>query len=57
MYRISGGTTWHAAGLLTQLRGTENETKLIMYALELIPELEQETDTKTGKTEELEVIK
>lgn len=46
---IGGGTTWHAAGLVTQLRGTENETKLAMYALKLFPKLEQETGVATGK--------
>lgn len=45
---LSGGTTWHAAGLLSQLRGTENETKLLSYAVELIPKLEQETGAATG---------
>jgi len=48
-FSVSGGTTWHAAGLVTQLRGTENETKLASYMIELIPKLEQETGVSTGK--------
>ncbi|MEO9240577.1 MAG: FAD-dependent oxidoreductase, partial [Jatrophihabitantaceae bacterium] len=27
--RLSGGTTWHAAGLVGQLRATENGTRLV----------------------------
>jgi len=27
--RLSGGTTWHAAGLVGQLRGFQNLTRLI----------------------------
>ena len=48
IFSISGGTTWHAAGLLTQLKGTEVETKFVTYALQLIPKLEEETGVSTG---------
>ena len=30
--RLSGGTTWHAAGLLTKLRATYNMTTIAAYA-------------------------
>ena len=45
---ISGGTTWHAAGLVNPLKGGINDTKLSQYAIELFPKLEQDTDTSTG---------
>ena len=48
-FSISGGTTWHAAGLVGQLKGTENETKAASYGVDLIPKLEQETGVATGK--------
>ena len=28
---LSGGTTWHAAGLVGQLRATESGTRLVQY--------------------------
>ncbi|MEE8283452.1 MAG: FAD-dependent oxidoreductase, partial [Alphaproteobacteria bacterium] len=33
--RLSGGTTWHAAGLVGQLRSHPNMTSLIRYSTEL----------------------
>ena len=33
--RLSGGTTWHAAGLVGQLRAHQNMTKLIQHSTEL----------------------
>ena len=45
---VSGGTTWHAAGLVNPLKGGINDIKLSQYATELYPKLEQETDTSTG---------
>ena len=45
---VSGGTTWHAAGLINPLKGGINDIKLSQYATELYPKLEQETDTSTG---------
>src|SRR5215207_8913009 len=41
--RLSGGTTWHAAGLVGQLRGFQNLTRLIRYSTELYSKLEAET--------------
>ena len=36
--RLSGGTTWHAAGLVGQLRSYQNLTRLIRYSTELYAE-------------------
>jgi 4-methylaminobutanoate oxidase (formaldehyde-forming) len=46
--RLSGGTTWHAAGLLGQLRATESGTRLVQYSVRLYGELEAETGLATG---------
>lgn len=46
--RLSGGTTWHAAGLVGQLRGFQNLTRLIRYSTELYAKLEAETGLATG---------
>ena len=42
------GTTWHAAGLLGQLRATECGTRLVQYSARLYGELEAETGLATG---------
>jgi len=46
--RLSSGTTWHAAGLVGQLRAQENLTRLIRYSTELYESLEAETGLGTG---------
>src|ERR1700749_1489565 len=46
--RLSGGTTWHAAGLLGQLRATESGTRLVQDSKQLYGELEAETVLATG---------
>ncbi len=46
--RLSNGTTWHAAGLVGQLRGHSSLTKLIRYSTELYASLEAETGQATG---------
>jgi 4-methylaminobutanoate oxidase (formaldehyde-forming) len=46
--RLTGGTTWHAAGLVGQLRGYQNLTRLIRYSTELYARLETETGLSTG---------
>ncbi|MGI9425607.1 MAG: FAD-dependent oxidoreductase, partial [Hyphomicrobiaceae bacterium] len=46
--RLSGGTTWHAAGLVGQLRAHQNMTRLIRYSTELYARLEAETGQATG---------
>jgi len=45
---IGGGTTWHAAGLLGQLRGTHTHTKLCVYGHDLYSRLEEEMGLGTG---------
>ena len=46
--QLSCGTTWHAAGLLGQLRATANLTRLAQYTIELFAGLEEETGQATG---------
>ena len=45
---LSGGTTWHAAGLVGQLRNHENLTRLIEYSTRLYAGLEEDTGQATG---------
>jgi glycine cleavage system aminomethyltransferase T/glycine/D-amino acid oxidase-like deaminating enzyme len=45
---LSGGTTWHAAGLVGPLRATEAGTRLVQYSAELYASLEDETGLATG---------
>ena len=45
---LSCGTTWHAAGLVGQLRSSSNLTRLIGYSVELYGRLEAETGQSTG---------
>jgi sarcosine dehydrogenase len=45
---LSGGTTWHAAGLVGQLRSSSNFTQLIRYSVDLYSRLEAETGQATG---------
>ncbi|MDP7439868.1 MAG: FAD-dependent oxidoreductase, partial [SAR324 cluster bacterium] len=45
---LTCGTTWHAAGLVGQLRATKNMTKLAQYTSELYATLEEETGQATG---------
>ncbi len=46
--QLTCGTTWHAAGLIAQLRATQNMTRLAKYSQELYGTLEEETGTATG---------
>ena len=46
--QLTCGTTWHAAGLIAQLRATKNMTRLAKYSQELYGELEAETGVATG---------
>ena len=46
--RLSSGTTWHAAGLVGQLRASESGTRLVQYSAELYARLEEETGQATG---------
>ncbi len=45
---LAGGTTWHAAGLVGQLRTSNSMTKINKYSVELYPRLEAETGVATG---------
>ena len=40
--QLTCGTTWHAAGLIAQLRATKNMTRLAKYSQELYQKLEDE---------------
>jgi 4-methylaminobutanoate oxidase (formaldehyde-forming) len=46
--QLTCGTTWHAAGLVTQLRATRRMTELAKYTGELFGTLEAETGQATG---------
>ena len=46
--QLTSGTTWHAAGLIGQLRATYNMTRLAAYSAELYDGLEAETGVATG---------
>jgi glycine cleavage system T protein len=40
---VTGGATFHAAGLIGQLRGSHNRTRMIMYSVELYARIGAET--------------
>jgi 4-methylaminobutanoate oxidase (formaldehyde-forming) len=46
--RLTCGTTWHAAGLVGQVRATRNATRMSRYGIELYASLERETGLATG---------
>ena len=46
--QLTCGTTWHAAGLIGQLRPSQNMTRLAKYSADLYVRLEQETGVATG---------
>lgn len=46
--KLTSGTTWHAAGLVGQLRGSRNMTRLAKYSADLYARLEEETGVATG---------
>ena len=46
--QLTSGTTWHAAGLIGQLRASYNMTKLAVYSANLYDGLEAETEVATG---------
>lgn len=46
--QLTCGTTWHAAGLVGQLRGSQNMTRLAKYSADLYAKLEEETGVATG---------
>ena len=46
--QLTSGTTWHAAGLIGQLRGSANMTRLAKYSTDLYVKLAAETGVATG---------
>ena len=46
--QLTCGTTWHAAGLIGQLRGSANMTRLAKYSADLYVKLAAETGVETG---------
>jgi len=46
--RLTSGTTWHAAGLIGQMRPNRNMTAMSKYGIELYSTLEAETGLATG---------
>jgi len=46
--QLTSGTTWHAAGLIGQLRASQNMTRLAKYSRDLYVRLEEETGIGTG---------
>ena len=47
-HQLSSGSTWHAAGLVGQLRSNANVTQLLGYSVALYDRLEAETGLATG---------
>ncbi|MEM7211270.1 MAG: FAD-dependent oxidoreductase, partial [Pseudomonadota bacterium] len=45
---MTSGSTWHAAGLVGQLRSSANITQMLGYSIELYRKLEAETGLATG---------
>ncbi|MGH6638630.1 MAG: NAD(P)/FAD-dependent oxidoreductase, partial [Polaromonas sp.] len=46
--KLTSGTTWHAAGLVGQMRPNRNMTQMSRYGIELYASLELETGLATG---------
>ncbi|MCE9555819.1 MAG: FAD-dependent oxidoreductase [Planctomycetes bacterium] len=46
--KVSGGTTWHAAGMVGRLRVSKSMTEVNKYSAELYARLEAETGLPTG---------
>ena len=46
--RLTSGSTWHAAGLVGQLRSSAAITQLLRYSVELYTGIEGETGLATG---------
>src|SRR6266446_4266510 len=46
--KLTSGTTWHAAGLVGQMRPNRNMTQMSRYGIELYAGLEKETGLATG---------
>lgn len=48
---LTSGTTWHAAGLVTQARGTDGTRRIVQRSLDVFRSLEQDTGFATGFVE------
>ena len=46
--RLTSGTTWHAAGLVSEIQGVPVMSELAKYGLDLMERLEDETNQNTG---------
>ncbi|TKT76110.1 FAD-dependent oxidoreductase [Aquamicrobium sp. LC103] len=46
--RLTSGSTWHAAGLVGQLRSSASITRVLKYSVELYKHLHEETGLETG---------
>src|SRR5690606_41413543 len=46
--QLTCGTTWHAAGLVGQLRGSKNMTRLAKYSADVYVRLEEEIGVASG---------
>ncbi len=46
--KLTSGSTWHAAGLVGQLRSSASITQVLKYSVELYKNLEKETGLETG---------
>ena len=46
--KITSGSTWHAAGLVGQLRSSASITQVLKYSVDLYKSLEAETGLQTG---------
>ena len=46
--RLTSGSTWHAAGLIGQLRSSASITRVLKYSVELYKRLAEETGLETG---------
>ncbi|MCH7911146.1 MAG: FAD-binding oxidoreductase, partial [Candidatus Hydrogenedentes bacterium] len=45
---LTSGSTWHAAGLVGQLRSSRSVTRMLNYSVDLYKRLEAETGQSTG---------
>jgi sarcosine dehydrogenase len=46
--KLTSGSTWHAAGLVGQLRSSASITKVLKYSVDLYKQLDAETGLNTG---------
>ena len=48
MGQLTSGSTWHAAGLVGQLRSSASITRMLKYSVDLYKRLDEETGLETG---------